>query len=84
MDKKRNKNTRSESEKKKMYEIARMYTCSKGKNDAVAAGIETDTVTMTDAAMMTPHGTSCSLAPDRSEIATGTVRLSFDEVNVRA
>lgn len=49
MDKKRNKNTRSESEKKKMYEIARMYTCSKGKNDAVAAGIETDTVTMTDA-----------------------------------
>src|SRR4051812_957211 len=42
------------------------------------------TVTITDAAMMVPHGISNWLAPDSSAMATGTVRVAFDEVKVSA
>src|SRR5262245_41639961 len=42
------------------------------------------TVTTTEAAMMMPQGTSNEVAPDSSAIATGTVRVVFDEVKVRA
>src|SRR5690606_6013033 len=38
----------------------------------------TGTVTTTDAAMMGPQGSSWLLAPERSAIATGTVRTSAD------
>src|SRR5258708_691598 len=42
------------------------------------------TVTITEAAMITPHGTSNSVAPERSAIATGTVRLSSLTTKVSA
>jgi hypothetical protein len=42
------------------------------------------TVTMTEAAMMMPHGISYCEPPDSNAMATGTVRVSLDEVNVRA
>jgi hypothetical protein len=42
------------------------------------------TVTITDAAMMLPHGISNWELPESSAMATGTVRCSLLEVNVRA
>src|SRR5882724_8073110 len=41
-------------------------------------------VTTTLAAMITPQGNSCSVAPLMSVMATGTVRAEFDNVNVKA
>ena len=42
------------------------------------------TVTVTEAAMIGPHGNSCWLPPEISAIATGTVRSSLVSVNVSA
>src|SRR5665213_2335574 len=43
------------------------------------------TVTMTDAAMIGPHGISCSELPDSNAMPTGTVRAaSFEAVKVSA
>ena len=42
------------------------------------------TVTITEAAMITPHGISNSELPDRIEIATGTVRMAVVEEKVNA
>ena len=42
------------------------------------------TVTITEAAMMLPQGSSWALAPEISAIATGTVRISVDRVKVSA
>src|SRR5690349_2821379 len=50
----------------------------------ISTSTTSGTVTMTEAAMMMPHGISYWLLPDSSAIATGTVRVEFDEVNVRA
>src|SRR3569623_1657668 len=41
-------------------------------------------VTSTEAAMIVPHGISCSELPENSEIATGTVRAELLEVKVSA
>lgn len=41
-------------------------------------------VTMTEAAMIVPRGISNCEPPERSAMATGTVRCSFDEVKVSA